>query len=321
MLLLLVLSGIANHIHATCSATSSVTQPFPNEITVLRDAPNGTVLATARVKTEISCNSTGLKLGRGQDYSWKVHVSPSNQDHGKSSVSHVRNTKTEGIGIRWSNHNHNTSTSQVFSKGPLNKSDTNRRGIHYKKKTMLEDTFELIKTGNITSRVLAPMHYAMHYSAPPGGHIYNQPLYMYAFNPSAIKAIGCSFRNASQTVRLPDVSTLDFAGTGRAGDKQFNIDLDCAPGTSIRARLSDANARGNTGTLLSIAGGRNNAQGIGLELQRQGETGAYVLGTEFTSLAARQQHALPMVVRYAVNGAPIQPGEVNAAATVELSFD
>lgn len=321
MLLLLALSGIANHIHATCSATSSVTQPFPNEITVLRDAPNGTVLATARVKTEISCNSTGLKLGRGQDYSWKVHVSPSNQDHGESSVNNVRNTETEGIGIHWRNHNHNTDTPQVFSSAPLNQSNTNRRGIHYKKKTMLEDTFELIKTGNITSRVLAPMHYAMHYSAPPGGHIDNQPLYMYAFNPSAIKVIGCSFRNASQIVPLPDVSTRDFAGAGRTGDKPFNIGLDCAPGTSVRAKLSDANAPGTTSTLLSIAGGPNSAQGIGLELQRQGETGAYRLGTEFTTLAARQQHALPMVVRYAVNGAAIQPGEVNAEATVELSFD
>lgn len=46
-----------------------------------------------------------------------------------------------------------------------------------------------------------------------------------------------------------------------------------------------------------------------------------MLGTEFTSLAARQQHALPMVVRYAASGPAIRPGLVNAAATVELSFN
>ncbi|OQS35945.1 fimbrial protein [Chromobacterium haemolyticum] len=279
-------------------------------------ASDGHLIAKQELKTTIKCD----KKNAGRQLSWYAFLSYGNTDNGSSSLSGVRKTQTSGIGIRWINSNTHSGKSQTFSTTSLNNGGTNLRGMPLNDTVTITDTIELVTTGPVTSGRLNPESYTVNYKNKKGGD-HGQPLYTYAFNQPAIRVIGCSFKNAGQTIPLPDVSTSDFVGTGRTGDTRFQIDLDCAPGTSINAKMSDANPLGTTSTLLSIAGGRNNAQGIGLELQRQGETGAYVLGTEFTSLAARQQHALPMVVRYAVNGAPIQPGEVNAAATVELSFD
>ncbi|WP_114154597.1 fimbrial protein [Chromobacterium haemolyticum] len=315
LVLLLTLGSCSRPSHADCKVVSStITPTLPDPLVIPYKAPAGYVIAKQEQKTVIKCDKNNTK-----GYSWYI-FSYGNTDKGSSSLSDVRKTKTPGIGIRWENKNSHTGTEMNFSSRSLNDGTVNLRGIPLEKDITITDTFTLIKTGPVTPGLLEQESYSVNYKKSKDPKDSGKFLYTYSLTGRPI-IIPCEFRNASQTVRLPDVSTSDFVGTGRAGDKQFNIDLDCAPGTSISAKLSDANARGNTGTLLSIAGGRNNAQGIGLELQRQGETGAYVLGTEFTSLAARQQHALPMVVRYAVNGAPIQPGEVNAAATVELSFD
>ncbi|OQS31506.1 hypothetical protein B0T40_22120 [Chromobacterium haemolyticum] len=316
LVLLLTLGSCSRPSHADCIASSQIIT-FPDPLLIPYDAKPGYLIAEVTMQTKVQCNAQKAN----KKLSWAVYQASSNTDHGKAPGDNVRHSGTQGIGIRWLNRNDHSHKSQTFSATALNNDSTNLRGIKLSGQITITDTIQLIKTGDITSNVLLAQRYLMRYKNDKRNPTIDAELFSYTFNQPAIRVIGCSFRNASQTVRLPDVSTSDFVGTGRAGDKQFNIDLDCAPGTSISAKLSDANARGNTGTLLSIAGGRNNAQGIGLELQRQGETGAYVLGTEFTSLAARQQHALPMVVRYAVNGAPIQPGEVNAAATVELSFD
>ncbi|QOZ81990.1 MULTISPECIES: fimbrial protein [Chromobacterium] len=315
LVLLLTLGSCSRPSHADCKVVSStITPALPDPLVIPYMAPDQHLIAKQVLKTKVNCD----KKNAGGQLSWYAFLSYNNLDNGGDSG--IRKTQTPGIGIRWINSNTHTGKSQTFSTTGLNNGRTNLRGIPLQGTFTITDTLELVTTGPVTSDRLNPESYAVNYKNQKGSD-HGALLYTYTLEQRAIRVIGCSFRNASQTVPLPDVSTRDFAGSGRAGGTRFQIDLNCAPGTSIRAKLSDANARGNTGTLLSIAGGRNNAQGIGLELQRQGETGAYVLGTEFTSLAARQQHALPMVVRYAVNGAPIQPGEVNAAATVELSFD
>ncbi|WP_082150839.1 fimbrial protein [Chromobacterium sp. LK1] len=317
LVLLLALGSCSRPSHADCKVVSStLTQALPDPLVIPYLAPAGHLIAREVMQTTITCDRTNANGQRN----WYAFLSYGNTDNDSTSLTGVRKTQTSGIGIRWINSNTHSGKSQTFSTTRLNNGRTNLRGMPLNGTVTITDTIELVKTGPVTSGRLNPESYAVNYKNKKGSD-HGSPLYTYSFNQPAIRVIGCSFKNAGQTVRLPDVSTRDFAGTGRAGDKRFNIDLDCAPGTSVSAKLSDANAPGNTGTLLSITGGPDSAQGIGLELQRQGETGAYMLGTEFTSLAARQQHALPMVVRYAVNGAPIQPGEVNAAATVELSFN
>ncbi|MBN3006082.1 fimbrial protein [Chromobacterium alkanivorans] len=315
--LLLALGSCSRPSHADCRVVSStIVQALPDPLVIPYLAPAGHLIAREVLQTKITCDRNNANGQRN----WYAFLSYGNTDNDSSSISGVRKTQTSGIGIRWINNNTHSGKSQTFSTTSLNNGRTNLRGMPLQGTITITDTFELVTTGPVTSGRLNPESYAVNYKNKKGGD-HGQPLYTYTFNQPAIRVIGCSFRNASQTVRLPDVNTRDFAGAGRAGDKPFNIGLDCAPGTSVRAKLSDANALGAAGTLLSIAGGPDSAQGIGLELQRQGETGVYLLGTEFTSLAVRQQHALPMVVRYAASGPAIRPGLVNAEATVELSFD
>lgn len=317
LVLLLALGSCCRPSHADCKVVSStITPALPDPLVIPYLAPAGHLIAKQVLTTTVKCDK---RSANGQ-HNWYAFLSYGNTDNGGSSLSGVRKTQTAGIGIRWINSNTHSGKSQTFSTTSLNNGRTNLRGMPLNDTVTITDTIELVTTGPVTSGRLNPESHAVNYKNKKGGD-HGQPLYTYSFNQPAIRVIGCSFKNAGQTVRLPDANTRDFAGAGRAGDKPFNIDLDCAPGTSVSAKLSDANAPGAAGTLLSIAGGPGSAQGIGLELQRQGETGAYTLGTEFTSLAARQQHALPMVVRYAASGPAIRPGLVNAAATVELSFD
>lgn len=126
-------------------------------------------------------------------------LSYGNTDNDSTSLTGVRKTQTSGIGIRWINSNTHSGKSQTFSTTRLNNGGTNLRGMPLNGTVTITDTFELVKTGPVTSGRLNPESYAVNYKNKKGSD-HGRPLYTYSFKQPAIKVIGCSFKNASQTV-------------------------------------------------------------------------------------------------------------------------
>src|SRR5471030_425612 len=205
---------------ATCSAPSS-TVKFPGPIVVQRDSPIGTILATTKITTNVTCNN----VGNPYELSWSLHLSASNADSGASSVSDVRLTSTPGVGIRWINNNSQTGTNLIWSARSLNDASV-KRGMKGNGVTTLTDTFELVKVSDVplTTSPSFTLKYA--YLNPSGAEEGS----LMTFNASAqsMQVVACTVTTPSITVAMGDVKKTIFTGVGSsAQDRNVVIPLNC----------------------------------------------------------------------------------------------
>lgn len=135
---------------------------------------------------------------------------------------------------------------------------------------------------------------------------------------------------ANMTINLPTISTMSIPN---AGDELFagmmSIRLNCEPGVTVYATLTDASAPSNRSDLLSLTS-TSTASGIGLKIYKNDDATALRFGPDSPIKGNENQWRLssgtessPFVqlkVKYANTGSSITPGTVNGISTITFSY-
>ncbi|MCY1700941.1 fimbrial protein [Lelliottia sp. SL45] len=281
----------------------------------------GTVIATAQSTTKITCDPTGST--QDQDGAWDIYLSSSNIDYGSSPVADYRNTVLNGVGFKWVNLNSATGTYLTMTNTAINNSAV-KRGIDYNGVTTFTDTWSLVKTGSTVSGVLNIPAIAMNHRTSVTG-IDRGPVFTYSFTPVTVNVLACSITTPSVNVHLDTVLSSSFTGVNSTkGDQPFTIGLECDAGARINASLSFTQ---NTGTSdnsviqLTGAGTVGVASGVGIQLLYDGailrnNTNVVLKnssgGLEFPASA--------FTARYFQTASTVTPGDANATATLNLTY-
>ena len=314
--LAVVVSGFsAEKSWATCSAPSG-TLNFPNPLAVQRDAPVGAVIATATLKTTITCNASGNDPG----WAWNVYPSSRNVDYGASSITNVRLTNVPGIGIRWSNHSDTTGTTSIWSRKSLN-DGTGHRGIPSVGNSVFTDTFELIKLGAVSS-TKSPS-WVLDYDYKNRSNVGKGKLYSTTATSRDMQVVACSVMQASIPINMGAVKIAEFSGVGSTvREKPIEIPLDCDAKTKVNVTLDGVrHSSGAAGVLaLSPSASQVVATGVGLQLLYNNK--AVIFGTPIAAGVASNDGAytIPLVARYYQTANTITEGQANSTATFTMSY-
>ena len=300
---------------AKCSASSG-TLNFPDPIAVQRDAPVGAVIATATLKTTITCDEAGNTPG----YSWNVYPSSRNADYGASSISNVRLTNVPGIGIRWSNLSDGTGTVSIWSRKSLN-DESGGRGVRPTGSTLFTDTFELIKLGAVSSN--KSPSWVLDYDYKNANNVGQGKLYSTTATNRNMQVVACSVLQASIPINMGVVKLAEFSGVGSTvREKPIEIPLDCDAKTKVNVTLDGVrHSSGAAGVLaLSPSASQVVATGVGLQLLYNNK--AVIFGTPIAAGVASNDGAytIPLVARYYQTDNTITEGQANSTATFTMSY-
>lgn len=329
---LLLFSSLA---HAYCSKSGSGTLNFSPTVNIGRDLPIGTILASAKISTAITCDSRGFTAAGSVDASWRTYPSKNNVDYGASSVTNVRNTTTPGIGMRWDSLSSATGITVTWTQYPLNNIPVGvGRGlptppsISSSTTTTLTDTIYLVKTGAISSGTLSPITLLMDYE---GAQSYAQQGLLYSLNTATTPSFQvntCSVNSSALNVTLPPIytNTLPFPGD-TTGNTSFNITLSCPQTTKLYITFTDTSNPSQTSNILSMKPD-STASGLALQIKQNGQ--AVSFGPDSNLLGNTNQLligditgniSLPFSVNYIrTASSPLVAGALTAVASFTLSY-
>ncbi|SDR43203.1 Pilin (type 1 fimbria component protein) [Paraburkholderia fungorum] len=313
-LLLVCVSPFAS-VWATCKA-SNVTANFPPIASMQRDAPNGTVLATAQTTMTITCDSTGSGSGDG---SWLVGLSAANGDFGAASVANTRLTNYSGVGLQWVNLNSNTGTNSSVSSGQLNISSW-QRGIKFEGTTTLTDTWTLVKADNIASGTLALP--ALSYTYKTSTTMKEMgALATINFSSLGVVAQSCSLNTPTVNVPMGDYSKSAFRGIGSTTKSvPVKIGLSCSNGARINVQLTVTADASQPGT-IKLTPGAGAASGVGIQML-DAWNNPLPLNTNFVAGTATAEgvYNVDWSAQYIQTASQISAGAANATAVFTLTY-
>lgn len=283
---------------AAVPQTLTVNMP---QVTVQRDAPVGSVIATisssaASGSAYESCDATDGKIF----YEMSLFTTP-------TSIEHVYETNVPGVGISVEQ------SGVYFFEMPASYRTFNDINVVSSARTV-----RLIKTGPITAGVINSGVLTINYG--DGDHITGLSLIIIG---AAVTPVACSINTPNISVPLDDVSASEFTAVGNTPkSKPFDIGLSCDPGARINAKLtgiqnSDSSADGVL--QLTGAGGDNVAKGVGIQILYNNAPMALNNNIVLKS-ADGGQETFPFTAQYFQTKNDVSAGSANATATLELTY-
>ncbi|HGY3715837.1 TPA: fimbrial protein [Citrobacter gillenii] len=296
---------------ASCAFTGGATSEISGYVTfgnvsVQRDAPVGSVLATA---------TTGAYNGgqaiAGCSESWTYRWELSKWTTLSSQSNKVYNTNIAGVGIRLTN----TASGKLL---PYDQSMgtgsvvVNADGIKA----------ELIKTGDITGGTL---NTGMLARASVANQFYFANVTLNGSN--TITSESCTVTTNPVNVSLDSHDKDEFSGVGTTTTwKTFDIGLNCNKGARINVRIDPAaGAVDNMTDVMKLddAGSGTTASGVGVQLWFRPNGGSAVkFGQEtfYWTSSSGGSETVQLQARYYQTAQPITPGVANATATFTLTY-
>ncbi|WP_157653338.1 fimbrial protein [Burkholderia ubonensis] len=158
------------------------------------------------------------------------------------------------------------------------------------------------------------------------------PIYLDAFTLTATTRACSLTQGGTQTVRLPQTSigTINKVGSGD-GSASFSMGLQCDPGVSVYATMTDVSNPANMGNILSLDR-ESTATGVGIQLFKFGESTPIKFGPDSSAIGNSNQWyvdassasptliTIPFVAKYVKNGPNVVPGSVKAQSTITFSY-
>ncbi|HEM7962971.1 TPA: fimbrial protein [Citrobacter koseri] len=293
---------------ASCAFTGGATSEISGYVTfgnvsVQRDAPIGSVLATATTGTY-----NGGQAIAGCSESWTYRWELSKWSSLSSQDNKVYNTNIAGVGLRLTNtasgkllpYDQSMGTGSVI---------INADGIKA----------ELIKTGDITGGTLDT---GMLARASVANQFYFANVTLNGTN--TITSESCSVTTNPVNVPLGDHDKSEFSGPGAGTAWQtFNINLSCVQGARINVRI-DATADSDAGVpgVIKLDSDPVNASGVGVQLWYRYEDSPVQFGQEryyYTSPSGGNEY-VQLQARYYQTTQSITAGKANATATFTLTY-
>lgn len=293
---------------ASCAFTGGATSEISGYVTfgnvsVQRDAPIGSVLATATTGTY-----NGGQAIAGCSESWTYRWELSKWSSLSSLGNKVYNTNIAGVGLRLTNtasgkllpYDQSMGTGSVI---------INADGIKA----------ELIKTGDITGGTLDT---GMLARASVANQFYFANVTLNGTN--TITSESCSVTTNPVNVPLGDHDKSEFSGPGTGTAWQtFNINLSCVQGARINVRI-DATADSDAGVpgVIKLDSDPVNASGVGVQVWYRYEDSPVQFGQEryyYTSPSGGNEY-VQLQARYYQTTQNVTAGKANATATFTLSY-
>lgn len=299
----------ANISFAVCTMKTKVTAQIAfSNVVVQRDAPVGTVLATwqhpATNTTMATCNSPFTMFGLMSYLGGQ-----------QTSLEGVYATNIPGVGFKAPG----VGTGYEY----LNPPSSNRLNISstYNVGDNMTTTFQLIKTGPITSGSLSATVAATQY-LDDAANITSQ----YTMNNAKVTALACSLQTPNLIFPLGDVPVSNFGtavGTIPSGAQNTqNLGLSCDAGANINITLNGVqNPDVSTTSVLALTGQGNAgvAKGVGVQFLYNGSP--LILNNRIVlKQSAGGQETFPIIARYYQTRSSVTPGNANASATLDITY-
>ncbi|ADO48412.1 fimbrial protein [[Enterobacter] lignolyticus] len=272
-------------------------------VSVQRDTPVGATLATtvspgyAQVQT-ISSTGEVCPGNYAMVYSGGV----------ESSMSGVFQTNLDGVGIKVSGMPGDFTLPVYVSSG----------GIY----NLGYYTVSLVKTGRMTSGILAPGLIAQAWFGSPGSYFTQISLDA----NSQINVLSCSLSAQAMNFDLGSVSASEFgaaAGYIPARSDTQSLGLNCDPNANINIELKgvqNPDVSGNASVLaLTGQGSQNVAGGVGVQLVYNNTP--LLLNTRIVlKRSPGGMESFPLVARYYQTRDVVTAGQANATATLDITY-
>lgn len=304
--------------------SSSVQVAFPGPITVQRDAPAGTVLATREVPTAMECANLYYPTGSKAVY-FKWGSNPSIQSFSAPGYS-VYPTGVAGVGLYWGTRNHESVTYNM-SVGSLNdESSLLEVPFPYllgSRTYPFTQVFKLIKTGPVSGGTFSfPSFKVMTRPVSLQGDFYKKDLFTFSFSPVQVVGSSCELKNSGKTVDLGQVEASGFKGPGTTlGARAFALELKCTPGARMNLTLDKTLQNTSyVGTINLVS--TSSASGVGIQVLDAANGQPIPLGQAHAmGVAASGDTLLALVARYIQTGQRVVPGKAQAILSFTLSYN
>ncbi|HCB1501503.1 TPA: fimbrial protein [Klebsiella michiganensis] len=306
-LLLMVVSDVAM---ASCSFTGGVTSELAGylnfgNVTVQRDAPVGSVLATTVTGAYNNGNAIAGCTREAWTARWELTQWGTLSGYGNG----VYNTNLPGVGLRLSS----ASSGKPL---PFESSYPYNAGGSWASIPGDGIKGELIKTGDITSGTLTNGVLAR---ASVVNQFYFANVTLNGTN--TVKSEACTVTTPSVDVPMGDHDKSEFSGAGSTTDwVSFDIGLTCDIGARINVRIdatADASA-GSQGVMQPDSGG---ATGVGIQLHYRPDDAAVQYGQErFYWQSVYGDDIVQLKARYYQTAGTVTPGTANGTATFTLTY-
>lgn len=311
LLLLPVLSGGAQAA-TTCSATPTYkTESVTGSITIPRNVVSGTAIGNAYgefngTSTSVMCNVTPL-----------LYISYTTSQN-LTSFSDVYQTNIPGIGMKvWTTFG----GVKYFGNVPKYWYTSNTSGATswlagVKIQFYATDTIDNIGEGVIS--LPSPL-----IVSKAGDSLTPYNYMSFASSVMIIKQKGCSVTNFDKNVIIPEVkkNTL-LASPGKSStNEDFNINLNCTPGTKVSAKFDGVSMAGYSDVLKNLSTDSASAgQSVGVQMTINDSSVTLGQNVLLTSNALADE-VLNFKAHYFYNGGgDIQGGKVSAATTFTLTY-
>ncbi|CAI2448629.1 fimbrial protein [Serratia liquefaciens] len=274
------------------------------DVIIQRDSAVGTVLASKTVAINTSYVYITDGYCRGSTLSL-------NYVNGWSPINGIAATNIAGIGIRL-----------TFGALTANQSWYNGYSDQWSMATNSYWLIELIKTGPTSSGHLTAGTWGKVSIAPATGASWTVTSLM-TTGVNNITSVACSLNSTSINVPLGDVSTVQFTAIGAtAGDKTFDIGLNCDKGARINVALAGTQNTDTTDTsvlALTNAGQTGTAKGVGVQLL-YGGVPLKINNNIVLKTSVGGQETLPFTARYYQTNNLLGPGKANSSATLNITY-
>ncbi|KAA5928098.1 fimbrial protein [Pantoea sp. Bo_2] len=282
----------------------TVTITFP-AVTVMKDAPVGTVLSTQTVYTGLKSFLTTSSGTLGFLFSCETDTCP---------------TGVEGISYKLSASSDTFLWPHTFTNVP--------GGIGWMWGTAgMSVVVELYKSGEKTvSGTIQPQSIGK-YNVQMEEDATPQTLAEIVLSGAVqVTALGCSLSSSDNlNVDLGNVPSRNFSGIGStSGAKDFNVNLECDAGTNVNVNMSGTQSADSTDSsvlALTSAGSTGVSSGIGVQVLYNGTPLALnsdvVLGTSVAGGATTYTFS----ARYIQTLSKITAGTANTIATLNISYE
>lgn len=308
--LLFALWGAASGAQAACNFVGGVTGEVPGyisfgNVTVQRDAPVGSVIATATTGAYNGGNSIA-----GCTEAWTYRWELTQWRTLSASGNNIYSTNLPGVGIRLTN----TASNRLL---PYDQSVPGNTYIFIGNDGIKA---ELIKTGDITGGTL---NSGMLARASVANQFYFANATLNGTN--TITSVACSVTTPDVNVNLNQHTKSEFSGPGSATAWQsFNIGLDCNKNSRINVRIDATQDPSNVPGVMKLdsESGDLAATGIGVQLYFAPDNSAVQFGqTKFYYTSPNGgSETVQLKARYYQTASAITAGKANATATFTLSY-
>lgn len=269
-------------------------------VTVQRDTPVGTVLAT----TSVTSNGATWNCTAIWGYTGTLTLYPTPSPAGNS----IHTTNIPGIGIRIIMGGSASSYLPfTLQRAP---------GGYYQGGTitayLVKTSASAVGSGNLTNGLLATI-------SADGVITYNINL----TGTNRIVPVACSVTNTAITVPMGNLPRNSFSGVGHQSDPvPFFVGLNCDSGTRVNITVdATADSSATPGVIaLTSAGSAGVASGVGIQLTYSGTPVTF--GSQMPILTSPGGvFNIPLIARYYQTLPTVQAGTANAQATFTMTYN